>query len=569
MPESASPSPVVPPAVASPLKIKAIAERLGLGDDDWEPQGWFKGKLALGLEGRLPPRAGAKLIGVSAVNPTPYGEGKTVAAIGLAMALCRLGHAAIATLRQPSQAPVFGVKGGGAGGGRAALCPADEINLHFTGDAHAVAAANNLLAAMIDNHLKRRKTPRLCPETVGWRRVLDVSDKGLSSIVTGLGDRRQAPLRETGFDLTAASEVMAILALATSLEDLRRRLGRIFVGMTEAGKPAFAEDIGCAGAMAALLRDALRPNLVQTCEQTPALVHAGPFGNIAHGNSSVLADVTALRLADFVVTESGFGADCGAEKFFHIKCRTSGLRPSVEVLVCSVRALKYQSGRFRVVAGKPLPAELERDDEDALRAGSVNLQAHLEILRQFGLPVVVAVNRFPHDSSRELDLVCRIARDNGAAAAAVIDAFAEGGRGAEDLAQAVTAACKEPSELRWLYDLEMSPAEKIEALATRVYGAERVDFEPLAKRRMEQFVELGFGRLPVCIAKTQYSLSHDPKLLGRPRGFRFPIRDVRLASGAGFLYALAGEINTMPGLPAEPAALAIDVYADGTIRGLR
>lgn len=555
--------------VTHPTRIETVAAGLGLSGDDWEPYGWFKGKLALGLERRLPPRPKARYIGVSAVSPTPYGEGKTVTAIGLAMGLCRLGHSAVATLRQPSQAPVFGIKGGGAGGGRAALLPADEINLHFTGDAHAVAAANNLLAAMLDNHLKRRKTPRVNPETVSWRRAVDVSDKGLASIVAGLGERPQAPLRETGFDLTAASEVMAILALAADLQDLRQRLGRIFIGLTEEGDPVFAEDIGCAGAMAALLRDALRPNLVQTSEQTPALVHAGPFGNIAHGNSSIIADQAALRLADYVVTESGFGADCGAEKFFHIKCRAGGLQPHVEVLVCTVRALKHQSGRFRVTPGKPLPAELESENEEALRAGSVNLRAHIEILRQFGLPVVVAVNRFPSDTDRELELVCRLARDYGAASAAVADPFAEGGAGAETLAQAVATAAIEPSSLRLLYDLDMTPEEKIEVLARRVYGAEHVDYQPLARRRIAQFCKLGFGKLPVCIAKTQYSLSHDPALLGRPRGFRFPIRDVRLAAGAGFLYALAGEISTMPGLPAEPAALRIDVDAHGNIRGLR
>lgn len=554
---------------ALPLRIDALAARLGLGGDDVEPYGWFKGKLALGLEWRLPARPGAKYIGVSAVNPTPFGEGKTVTAIGLAMALCRLGHPAIATLRQPSLGPVLGIKGGGAGGGRASLLPADDINLHFTGDAHAVAAANNLLAAMLDNHLKRRKAPRLNPETVTWRRVLDLNDKGLASIVTGLGDRPQAPLRETGFDLTAASEVMAILALAADMEDLRRRLGKIFVGTTDNGDPVFAEDLGCAGAMAALLRDALRPNLVQTSEQTPAFVHAGPFGNIAHGNSSVLADQAALRLADYVVTESGFGADCGAEKFFHIKCRTSGLRPSVEVLVCTVRALKHQSGRFHVQPGQPLPAALEQENEAALRAGSVNLQAHIEILRQFGLPVVVAVNRFPTDSQRELELVCRLAFDYGAAGAAVADAYGAGGRGTEALAQAVMTAASEPSALQWLYELEMTPEEKIETLARRVYGAEHVNFDPLARRRIAQFCELGFGNLPVCIAKTQYSLSHDPAMLGRPRGFRFPIRDVHLASGAGFLYALAGTVNTMPGMPPEPAALGIDVDGAGNIRGVR
>jgi formate--tetrahydrofolate ligase len=536
-----------------PLPIEAVAAGLGLRPDDVEPCGWHKGKLALGLEQRLAPRSSVRYIGVSAVSPTPLGEGKTVAAIGLAMALCRLGHPAIATLRQPSQGPVFGIKGGGAGGGRAALLPADDINLHFTGDLHAVAAANNLLAAMLDNHLRRGKRPLLDAATVTWQRAVDVNDKGLAHLVTGLGAPPQAPLRETGFDLTAASEVMAILALATSFPDLRQRLGRILVGLNPAGEPVYAEEIGCAGAMAALLRDAVRPNLVQTSEHTPALVHAGPFGNIAHGNCSVLADCAAVRLADYVITESGFGADCGAEKFFHIKCRTSGLTPDAEVLVCTVRALKLHSGRFRAQPGKPLPAGLLAEDLDALREGAVNLQAHLDIIRQFGLPVVVAVNRFPTDTERELNDVCRVARDSGATAVAVIDAYARGGEGALELAQAVVAACREPGTFRFLYPLEASLEEKIETLATRLYGAADVGYEPLARRRLARYQEMGFRSLPVCIAKTQYSLSHDPHLLGRPRGFRFPVRDVRLAAGAGFAYVVAGEIQTMPGLPAEPA----------------
>jgi len=551
-----------------PLPIEAVAAALGLRPDDVEPFGRHKGKLALGLEQRLAQRTGVRYVGVSAVSPTPLGEGKTVTAIGLAMALCRLGRPAIATLRQPSQGPVFGIKGGGAGGGRAALLPADDINLHFTGDLHAVAAANNLLAALLDNHLRRGKRPLVDAATVTWQRAVDMNDKGLAHIVTGLGAPTQAPLRETGFDLTAASEVMAILALATSFADLRRRLGRILVGLNPTGEPVCAEEIGCAGAMAALLRDAVRPNLVQTSDHTPALVHAGPFGNIAHGNCSILADYAAVRLADYVITESGFGSDCGAEKFFHIKCRTSGLKPDALVLVCTVRALKLQSGRFSVQPGKPLPAGLLAEDLEALRVGAVNLQAHLDIIRLFGLPVVVAVNRFPTDTELELDEVCQIARDSGATAVAVTDAYVRGGEGAEELAQAVVTACREPGPFRFLYPLEASPEEKIETLATRLYGAAGVDYEPLARRRLALYRELGFDTLPVCIAKTQYSLSHDPHLLGRPRGFRFPIRDVRLAAGAGFLYALAGEIQTMPGLPAEPAALRIDVDPAGKITGL-
>ncbi|MCC7420767.1 MAG: formate--tetrahydrofolate ligase [Planctomycetaceae bacterium] len=557
----------VPSGSPSPRPIFEIRDALGLGAEDVEPCGWFKGKLAHGLVGRLPaPRA--RYVDVTAVNPTPLGEGKTVTAIGLAMGLCRLGPKAIVTLRQPSLAPVFGVKGGGAGGGRSTLLPSDDINLHFTGDLHAVSAAHNLLAALLDNHARRGLAPALVPSSMTWRRVVDICDAGLAHIVTGLGNVPQAPLRETGFDLTAASEVMAILSLATSLGDLRRRVGRIVVGETTEGRVVTAEEIGAAGAMAALLREAFRPNLVQTSEHTPALVHTGPFGNIAHGNSSVIADLAAMRLADYVVTESGFGSDCGAEKFIDIKCRVSGLRPDCEVLVCTVRAMKYQSGRFAVRPGRPLPESLLLEDLDALRAGADNLRAHIEILRRFGLPVVVAVNRFPDDSPREIDALREIAWSAGATAA-VSDAFARGGEGTIELAKAVQEACRQPNQFRFLYPLEMAPEEKIVTVARDVYGADGVDFEPAARKRLETFVLQGYGSLPVCIAKTQYSLSHDPRLSGRPRGFRLPIHDVRLSAGAGFLYALAGEIKTMPGLSSDPAARHIDLGPDGEIFGLR
>lgn len=553
---------------ASPRDIGEIAESLRLGSHDVEPMGWYKAKLALGLEDKLVDQPLGNYVDVTAINPTPLGEGKTVTTIGLAMALSQLGHRTIATLREPSLAPVFGIKGGGAGGGRATLLPLEDINLHFTGDLHAVSAATNLLAAMLDNHAKRCLSPRIDPSTITWRRVIDLSDKGLSHIVTGLDGLRQAPLRETGFDLTAASEVMAILAFAGNVDDLRQRLGRIIVAQTDQGEPVTAEDIGCAGAMAALLRDAIRPNLVQTVEHTPALVHTGPFGNIAHGNSSIIADQVALRLADYVVTESGFGADCGAEKFFNIKCRISGLKPSAEVLVCTIRALKLHSGKFRVRAGKALPPELLVEDFDALRAGATNLAAHIDIVSQFGIPVVVAINRFPSDTDRELDEIRQIAMAQGAMGVAVTDAFARGGEGSIELAGAVINACRQPNQFRFLYPLESPPEEKIELLATQIYGAAGVDYDPPARRKLEQFRDWGFGNLPICIAKTQYSLSHDPKLLGRPTGFRFPIRDVRLAAGAGYLYALAGDINTMPGLPKEPAAKRIDINPEGRISGL-
>ena len=554
--------------MTSVMKISQMAEQLKLAPDDVEPCGWFKGKLALGLERRLPSREGAKYIGVTAMNPTPLGEGKTVTAIGLAMGLRRTGKQAIVTLRQPSQGPVFGIKGGGAGGGKATLVPADDINLHFTGDLHAVTSAHNLLAALIDNHVKRGLLPRLEAGSVSWRRAIDLNDKGLAHIVTGLDDVPQAPLRDTGFDLTAASEVMAILALADGLPDLNSRLGRIIVGESSSGDPVTANDVGATGAMTALLRDAIRPNLVQTCEQTPALVHAGPFANIAHGNSSVIADLAAMRLADYVVTESGFGADCGAEKLFHIKCRLSGLRPNAEVLVCTIRALKFHSGQFPIKPGQPIPAALLAENPDAIRSGFANLQSHLEMLRRFGVPTVVALNQFPTDTNNEIELVRQLSLDHGAASFAVSNAFSQGGLGAVDLARAVIAACDQSSHLQFLYPLDEAIEEKLTTVVRDVYGGDGIELLPLARRRLNQFQDWGFSHLPICIAKTQYSLSHDPTRVGRPRGFRMPIRDLRLAAGAGYLYAIAGEISTMPGLPKEPAALRISVASDGTISGI-
>jgi formate--tetrahydrofolate ligase len=552
----------------APARIGALTAALGLREDDVEPFGWHKGKLALGLERQLTDRPFGKYVNVTAINPTPLGEGKTITAIGLAMGLNRLGRRAIVTLRQPSLGPLFGIKGGGAGAGNARLFPADDVNLHFTGDIHAVSAATNLLAALIDNHLARRLTPVVDPTTVTWRRCVDICDRSLRSIVTGVGDDEKWLSRSTAFDLTPASEIMAILALSTSLDDLRLRLGRILVGLSPQREPVFVDDLRATGALTALLRDALRPNLVQTCEGTPAIVHAGPFANIAHGNSSVIADLAALRLADFVVTESGFGSDCGAEKFFNIKCRVSGLRPDVEVLVCTARALKLHSGQFAVRAGRPLPAELLAKNLPALRAGAVNLQAHVDILRRFGLPVVVAVNRFPEDQDEELDTIQQIAREAGATAVAVTSAFADGGAGALALADAVAKAGEQTARFSWLYPEDLPADEKITAIATQIYGADGVDLAPEAKQQIELYRGLGFGKLPVCIAKTQYSLSHDPNLVGRPRGFRLPIREVRLAAGAGFLYALAGDIRTMPGLPSEPAAYRIRVAPSGKIENL-
>jgi formate--tetrahydrofolate ligase len=552
----------------SPRPISEIATRLGLDVHQWEPCGWFKAKCIMGLERHLADRPQGKYVDVTAVCPTPLGEGKTVTAIGLAMGLERLGHRAIATLREPSLAPVFGIKGGGVGGGAATLLPLADINLHFTGDMHAVAAANNLLAALAENHAQRRLEPLLDPLAITWRRVIDVADKGLSHIISGLDGHPQAPLRETGFDLVAASEVMAVLALATSWEDLQQRLERMIVGWSPSGQPVTAADLRAAGALATLMRDAVRPNLVQTCEHTPAFVHGGPFGNIAHGNSSILADRIALSLADFVITESGFGAESGAEKFFHIKCRTAGLRPNVEVLVCTVRALKYQSGRFVIRPGQPLPETLAREDLPTLQQGLDHLRAHIDILRKFGLPVVVTVNRLASDTDRELELIEHTARDGGASGFAVSSAFQQGGSGAERLAQAVIAACQQPNQLQFLYELAAPLEEKLHVLATQVCGADGVDFEPAAQRELKRLNQLGYAGLPVCVAKTPYSLSHDPRRLGRPRGYRFPIRSLRLAAGAGYVYALAGDVTTMPGLPRDPSARRLAVTPGGQVTGM-
>ncbi|MEQ1827324.1 MAG: formate--tetrahydrofolate ligase, partial [Pirellula sp.] len=533
-----------------------------------EPYGWHAGKLSLSAIAGLQQQSSGKYIGVTATNPTPFGEGKTVVSIGLAMALARRNLRSIVTLRQPSLAPVFGIKGGGAGGGRSRVLPSDDINLHFTGDLHAVSAANNLLAAMVDNHCQRGLEPVIPTNGISWRRVVDINDKGLAQIESGLANVPQAPRRFTGFDLTAASEVMSVLALATSLDDLRSRLGRIVVAKTPDGEFISAEQIGAAGAMTALLRNALRPNLVQTSEHTPAIVHAGPFANISHGNSSVIGDLAALRLADYVVTESGFGSDLGAEKLFNLKCRTAGLHPSAEVLICTVRSVKYHSGRFDVRPGRPLPDPLLREDTGAVEAGMDNIAGHLAHLKHYGIPVVVAINRFPTDTQAEILLLRSLAVQAGATRVTEADAFGGGGRGCLELADAVMDACATRGEFRPLYSLESSYEEKIHRIATCAYGADGVDYGEGVIDRFREFSNRGFGHLPVCIAKTQYSLSHDAKKLGRPTGYRFPVREVRLAAGAGFVLALVDGISLMPGLPREPAARRIDVDSQGEITGL-
>ena len=553
----------MPPPSGTTLKpVGDLAAALGLLDEEVSPYGHYKGKIALSALARLRDRPLGRYILVTAINPTPLGEGKTVTSIGLAMGLNRLGRRAVVTLRQPSLGPVFGIKGGASGGGRAQVVPQEEVNLHLTGDAHAVASAHNLLAAFIDNHLSHGNALRLDPDRITWPRVMGLNDRALRQVTLQDG-------RRTQFVITEASEVMAILALASDLGDLRRRLGRILVGMTQDGRPVLAEELRCAGAMAALLRDAMTPNLLQTSEGTPAILHAGPFGNIAHGNCSIVADALALRLADFVVTEAGFGSDLGAEKFFNIKCRTSGLQPSAAVIVASLRALKLHGGGGPAKPGAPLPSTLTGPNREALARGLANLEQHIANVRAFGVPAVVAVNAFGGDSKEELDYVREKAVECGAVASAISTPWADGGAGAEALAAAVLQACEQPAAYRLLYEDTAPIVQKIETIARRIYGAQGVSFEPTAEDQIALATRLGYGQFPICMAKTQYSLSHDPQLLGRPAGFTLPIRELRILAGAGFLTAVCGGMQLMPGLPTRPAGEQVDVDPEtGRIVGL-
>jgi len=551
------------------LPITHIAECAGILREELELHGDYMAKVRLSLLDRLAGAPDGRLILVTAMTPTPLGEGKTVTNIGLAQALRHIGRNAITTLREPSMGPTFGIKGGACGGGRAQIAPMERINLHFTGDIHAVGAANNLLAAMIDAHLWHGNPLDIDPLTVSWRRTVDISDVALRHIVTGLGGKRGGLPRETQFEITAASEVMAILALTASLEDMRERLGRVQVALTRDGRPVTAEDLRAAGAMAALLRDAIKPNLVQTLEHGPALVHAGPFANIAVGSSSILADRMALKLADYVTTEAGFGAEAGAEKFFNIKCRLAGYRPSAVVIVATVRALQLHGGAFEFSPGtRPPVEEFEKEDVEAVLAGAPNLAKHIENIRLFGLPAVVAVNRFPEDTEAEIEAARQAALDAGAEAAVVSDVWARGGEGGVELAEAVVEAADRPSDFRLLYPLDAPITEKIETICVEVYGARGVEYSPTAARNIRHFEAQGLGDLPICMAKTQLSLSHDPKLRGRPTGFTVPIEDVRASVGAGFLYPLCGSIRTMPGLPSRPAAADVDIDENGEIVGL-
>ncbi len=548
--------------------ITEIAQSLGLSSDDIDLYGKYKAKVSLEVLENFSEKPQSKYIDVTAITPTPLGEGKTVTTIGLSQALNKIGKKSIVCIRQPSLGPVFGIKGGAAGGGYSQVVPMEDFNLHLTGDTHAVAAANNLLAAFIDNHLHHGNKLNIDPFTISWPRVVDISDRALRKIVIGLGGKTNGVPRESSFDIAVASEVMAILALTTDIFDLRARLGRIVIGYNKDKKPDKRQDLQCAGAMTVLMKEAIKPNLLQTLENTPCFVHAGPFANIAHGNSSIIADQIALRLSDYVVTESGFGADCGMEKFMDIKCRYSGLIPSCVVMVTSIRALKMHSGKYKVVAGRPLDPGLTSEDVEAVEKGSENMIKQIENARLFGVPVVVTINLFASDTDREVETVRRIALENGAFAAEVSEVWEKGGEGGRNLAEAVVRACDEPQDFRFLYPLDIPIKEKIEIIATKIYGADGVIYEPKAEEGIKRFTDLGWDKLPICMAKTHLSLSHDPKLKGRPRGFKLPIRDIRPSIGAGFLYPLCGEMSTMPGLPSEPAGNKVDIDHQGRVVGL-
>ena len=557
--------------IARQAKLKPlpeIADGMGIGEHLLEPYGDSVAKIKLEAIEELEDRPLAKYVVVSAITPTPLGEGKTTTTVGLGQAFKHIGKRATVAVRQPAMGPTFGIKGGAAGGGYSQVVPMEMLNLHLTGDTHAVTAAHNLLAAMLDNHVHQNDDFfHIDRHSVTWRRVLDVNDRSLRNVITGLGSRADGVPREAGFDITAASEVMAILALATSLRDLRERLGRIVIGSTTDGKPVTAETLEAAGAMAVILKEAIKPNLMQTLENTPVLVHAGPFGNIATGNSSIVADRIGIKGGDFLITEAGFGADMGAERFFNIKCRYSGLKADAAVLVATVRALKAHSGRFKIVAGRPLPPELLEENPDDVFAGADNLRKQIENVRLHGVSPVVAINAFPTDHASEHAAIREIAEGMGARVA-VCNHFAEGGAGAVELADAVAEATKEPTEFRFLYPEEASLREKIETIATKVYGADGVAYDMKASQQLDSYENNGFGRLPVCMAKTHLSISSDPTLLGAPKGWTLPVREVRASVGAGFIYPLCGEMRTMPGLSATPAATRIDLDDNGEVVGL-
>ncbi|MFH1334743.1 MAG: formate--tetrahydrofolate ligase [Pseudomonadota bacterium] len=598
-----------------PMPITKIAEELGLLPEEIKQYGNYEAKVSLSVRDRLKNQPNGKYIDVTAINPTPLGEGKTTTTVGLSQALgAHLNQKVITCIRQPSLGPTFGIKGGAAGGGYSQVIPMEDLNLHLTGDIHAITAANDLLAAAIDTRMLHEANAtdeqlfdRLCPKAkdgsrkfspvmfrrlkklgitktnpedltpeersrfvrldidpanVTWRRVIDICDRSLRGITINRGEKETRFERETGFDITAASEIMAILALTTSLEDMRDRLGAMVIGINRSNEPITADDLGVGGALTVLMKDALMPNLMQTLEGTPVLVHAGPFANIAHGNSSIVADQIALKLvgeSGYVITESGFGADMGMEKFFNIKCRYSGLVPNAVVIVATIRALKMHGGGPKVVAGKPLAPEYIEENLELLEKGCSNLVVHIQNARKFGVPTVVAINRFANDTDKEIELVRKLALEAGAEDAVMSNHFAEGGAGAVELAKAVMKACEEKSDFKFLYPLDKSIKEKIEAIAKEIYGADGVEYSPEAEKQMAYYASVGFDKLPICMAKTQYSLSHDAALKGAPKGFIIPIREVRASVGAGFLYPLLGTMSTMPGLPTRPSFYNIDI----------
>ncbi|WP_455768022.1 formate--tetrahydrofolate ligase [Phascolarctobacterium succinatutens] len=541
-------------------KITDVAEKLGISEDDIELYGKYKAKLSYDLIRRVKDKKDGKLILVTAITPTPAGEGKSTTTVGLAQGLAKLGKKVIVALREPSLGPCMGIKGGAAGGGYSQVVPMEDINLHFTGDFHAITSAHMLLAAMLDNHIQQGNALNIDPRRIAWKRVVDMNDRELRNIVVGLGGKAHGVPRQDGFDITVASEVMAILCLASSLHDLKERLAKIIVAYDYNGNPVTAGQIKAQGAMAALLKDAIKPNLVQTLENVPAIIHGGPFANIAHGCNSVMATQTGLKLADYTITEAGFGADLGAEKFFDIKCRYAGLKPDAAVIVATVRALKMHGGVPKT--------ELKTPNVEAVKKGLVNLEKHIENVKKFGVPCVVAINIFAQDTAEELEAVREHCAKHGVNVA-LSDVFAKGGEGGIDLAKEVIAlADSGESKFAPIYPLDMSLKGKIETIAKEIYGADGVNYTKEADKALKEFEELGYGNLPICMAKTQYSFSDDPALLGRPSGFKITIRNCRIAAGAGFIVVLTGDVMTMPGLPKVPAAEKIDVTDDGVISGL-
>lgn len=553
---------------ANKVPVEKIARKLRIDKKYLIPYTKFIAKIDLAILDKIRNKSKGKYILVTAITPTPLGEGKTVTTIGLSMALNRLGKLTSACIRQPSLGPVFGIKGGAAGGGYSQVLPMEDLNLHFTGDVHGVSLAHNLIAAFLDNSLFKGNPLNIDPQRIYWRRVIDVNDRFLRNVRIGLGTKNDGIPRDTGFDIAVASELMAILALAGDLEDLRKRIGRIILAETSDEKPITTQDLKVSGSAGVLLKDAIKPNLIQTIENTPCFVHAGPFGNIAHGNSSILADRIALSFSDYVVTEAGFGADCGAEKFFNIKCRVSGLKPDIAVIVCSIRALKAHSGRFRIVAGKPLDEGLVKENLPAIEEGLGNLEKQIENVKIFGIPAIVAINRFNLDTDKEIDFIKKKALGFGADDCCVSEVFSRGSKGGVDLARSVIRQAALSKDFKFLYPLDIPIKEKIKIIATKIYGAKDVQYSDLAESKIKLFTERGWDKLPICMAKTHLSLSHDPNLKGRPRDFILPVRDIRVSLGAGFLYPLCGTIQTMPGLPTHPVGERIDIDEEGNIIGL-